>query len=466
LTTNSRLGAFAHTPFAVMWVATTCSFTGLAISDTASAWLMTSLNPDPRAVSLVQVASTLPMFLCTVPAGALADMVAPRRFLIILETFVTALMGLFGAVIYFHWLTPVYLLSTNFVLSVAWSLTTPAWLSITPLLVPRRDLAGANAANSVGYNISRAMGPVVAGLALARWGPAAPYWIFAVADSMSIAALLWWRPPRKTSSRFTRGRFIGALRIGFRHALKNKPLQDTMIRTVAVCPFASAYLALLPLIARHQGAQQGPLLYSVLLAVVSVGAVLGSLALAWMRKRFGPDLVVALGTGGLAIALVVFGLARHPAVAGAASLIAGAAWTIVLAGLYVSAQIALPDWVRGRGLAIFLTVIFGSVAFGSMIWGQVAANAGLEAALFAAAAGALLAIPLSWRWKLRSGEEDELSASAPEGGGADREARGGPRPRIEGQRTAYRGNSDLAPRVPAGSATAIARNRSKPITRS
>ena len=66
---HSRLGAFSHTPFAVMWVATTCSFTGLAISDTASAWLMTSLNPDPRAVSLVQVASTLPMFLCTVPAG-------------------------------------------------------------------------------------------------------------------------------------------------------------------------------------------------------------------------------------------------------------------------------------------------------------------------------------------------------------------------------------------------------------
>src|SRR5271170_3277705 len=165
-----RWGAFSHTPFAVMWVATTCSFTGLAISDTASAWLMTSLNPDPRAVTLVQVASTLPMFLCTVPAGVLADMVAPRRFLIILETFVTALMGLFGAVIFFHWLNPVCLLPTNFALSIAWSLTTPAWLSITPLLVPPRDLADANAANSVGYNISRAVGPIVAGLALAQTG--------------------------------------------------------------------------------------------------------------------------------------------------------------------------------------------------------------------------------------------------------------------------------------------------------
>jgi MFS family permease len=111
---SSDSGAFSHTPFVVMWVATTVSLTGLAISDTSSAWLMTTLNPDPRALSLVQVASTLPMFLCTVPAGALADMVQARRFLITLETLVVLLMGLMGAVVYFDRLTPVFLLSTNF----------------------------------------------------------------------------------------------------------------------------------------------------------------------------------------------------------------------------------------------------------------------------------------------------------------------------------------------------------------
>ena len=420
---HSRWGAFSHKPFAVMWVATTCSLTGLAISDTSSAWLMTSLNPDPRAVSLVQVASSLPMFLCTLPAGALADMVEARRFLILIETFVSTLMGLFGAIIYFHWLNPLYLLSTNFALGVAWSLASPAWLSITPLLAPPRDLASANAANSVGYNISRAVGPAVAGLAIARLGPAAPYWIFAAADLTSIAALIWWRPARKVGSRLTQQRLSCAVRIGFRHAIKNRSLQATMIRTAAVYPFASAYLALLPLIARHQVAQ-GPELYGVLLAVISVGAVLGSFALGWMRKRLNVDLVVALGTVGLAIALALFGLARDPLVAGTAALIAGAAWTVVLAGLYVSAQIALPNWVRGRGLSIFLTVIFGSITVGSAVWGQVAARAGLEAALFAASAGALLAIPLSWRWKLRSSEETDASGSAPRDV-AGKEAAGG-----------------------------------------
>jgi hypothetical protein len=171
---SSRPGAFSHTPFVVMWVATTVSLTGLAISDTSSAWLMTTLNPDPRAVSLVQVASSLPMFLCRVPAGALADMVQARRFLITLETLVVLLMGLMGAVVYFDRLTPAFLLSTNFTLSVIWSLASPAWLSTTPLLVAPRDLAGGNAANSVGYNLSRAVGPAAAGFAIAKLGSSSP----------------------------------------------------------------------------------------------------------------------------------------------------------------------------------------------------------------------------------------------------------------------------------------------------
>jgi predicted MFS family arabinose efflux permease len=285
-------------------------------------------------------------------------------------------MELPGAIIFFHLLTPIVLLSTNFVLSVIWSLASPAWLTTTPLLVAPRDLAGANAANSVGYNLSRALGPAAAGFAIARLGACSPYWLFAAADLLSIAALVWWRAPKKSGSSLTPQRVICAVRIGLRHAFKNRRLQATMVRTVAVYPFACAYLALLPLIARQQ-LTHGPELYGVLLAVVSVGAVLGSVVLTWMRRRLNADRVVALGTCGLAVALVLFGLAHNLFVAGPAALIAGAAWTVVLSVLYVSAQLALPEWVRGRGLSIFLTVIFGSITFGSAVWGLIAAKAGL-----------------------------------------------------------------------------------------
>ena len=407
---RSRFGAFGHPAFAVIWAASTFALTGIAMSDTASAWLMTNLNAAPRAVSMVQVASSLPMFLFTLPAGALADIVEPRRFLIVVETLITAMIGVFAAMIFFHLDTPVYLLATIFLLSAGWSLAAPAWLAITPLLVPRSDLDSATAASSVGYSLSRAVGPVIAGLAIARFGPAAPYWIFGAANLGSIAALLWWRAPKTTTDNLPAERLTSAVRTGLRHAVYNKHLRATLVRTVAVYPFACAFLALLPLVARHQ-MTGGPEVYGILLAAVSVGAIVGSFALAWLKKQFGPDRVVALGTVGIAVGLALFGFARFPGVACGAALLAGAAWTVVLSSLYVSAQIALPAWVRARGLAIFLTVIFGSVTLGSLVWGEIATTEGLRIAHFAAAAGALLAIPLTWRWKLQSAAGIDLSPS-------------------------------------------------------
>ena len=180
-----------------------------------------------------------------------------------------------------------------------------------------------------------------------------------------------------------------------------------MIRTVAVYPFACAYTALLPLIARDQTGM-GPEFYGVLLAVVSTGAVLGSFVLCWMRTQFGPDIIVALGTVGDAAAMVLFAFSRDPILAVCASVLAGASWTIVLVGLDVSALLCLPVWCRARGLGIFLTVIFGSVTAGSLVWGQIAKAAGLPTALFVAAAGILLMIPLTWQAKLRSVQGADL----------------------------------------------------------
>jgi hypothetical protein len=109
--------------------------------------------------------------------------------------------------------------------------------------------------------------------------------------------------------------------------------------------------------------------------------------------------------------MLLFGWARYPAVALAASVLAGVSWIAVLSTLNVSAQVALPEWVRGRGLAMFVTTFFGCLALGSAIWGQVAGMAGLPAAHFVAAVGALLAIPMTWRWKLQTGAGLDLSPS-------------------------------------------------------
>jgi MFS family permease len=156
---------------------------------------------------------------------------------------------------------------------------------------------------------------------------------------------------------------------------------------------------------------QGPELYGILLGAISAGGIGGSFALGWLKVKLGVDRVVAFGSLGTAMTLVLFGPVRDPMFAVGVSLVAGASWIVVLANLYVSAQDALPDWVRARGLAIFLTVIFGAMSVGSASWGQIDETAGLPMAYFMAAAGVVVAIPLTWRWKLQIGVGNDLSPS-------------------------------------------------------
>lgn len=406
----TRWGAFGHTAFIVIWGASMVSNVGVAIFDTASGWFMTNLSGDPLMVSLVQAATSLPMFLFTLPAGALTDIVDSRRLLIGVEIGVAVASALFAALVSLGFATPNILLLTTFLLGAGGALCAPAWVSIAPLLVPRRDLDGAVAANTVGYNLSRAVGPALGGVMIARFGVSMPFWIYAASNIVILTALFWWRQPRRSSDSLPAERLMSAVRTGIRHARNNPHLFGTLMRTLAFFPFASAYWALLPLVARRQ-MTEGAEFYGLLLGSIGVGAIAGSLTLNGLKARLGPDNLVALATVGTALALVLFGLAHDAWTAVGACLIAGATWTLALAALYVSAQVALPDWVRGRGLAIFLTMIFGASTVGSALWGQIAGVASLSIAHFAAAGAAMLAIPLTWRFKLQTGLGVDLHPS-------------------------------------------------------
>ena len=403
------LGAFAHPAFAVVWTASTCALIGIAMYDTTAGWLMTTLDLDPFDVSLLHTATTLPIFLFTLPAGAIADIVDPRRTIIAVSYAIAALMAVFAAMVWFEFTSPLLLLLTTLVLSAAWSLNHPAWLSIVPRLVPKPSIPAAIAANGVGYNISRTIGPALGGLIIVKFGVAAPFWIFVAANLAVIAALTWWRAPAKQTASLPAERLTSALRTGLRHAANNRLLWATMVRTLAIYPFNAAYWALLPLIARRTG--QGAEHYGLLLSAISVGAILGSLEQKKLRQRLGADLLVALGTILMAIALTLFAFVHELWVALLACLLAGVAWVTNLTCLFTSAQNVLPDWVRGRGLAVFLTVIFGTMTLSSAAWGDIAANTSLQTALLLAAVGAIAAIPLTWRWTLQQGAALDLSPS-------------------------------------------------------
>ena len=286
----------------------------------------------------------------------------------------------------------------------------PPWQAVVPQLVPKHDLAAAVAANSIGFNVSRAVGPALGGATIATLGIAAPFWINAVSNLTIVGALVWWQSPRQNARALPAERFSNAVIAGLRYARYNRHLRATLFRAVGFYFFASAYWALLPLVARTQ-ISGGPGLYGFMLGAIGGGAVAGSFALPWLKRTLGPDRLVAGGTFSTILALLLFGVAQNAATALVASVMAGAGWIAVLASLNVSAQVALPEWVRGRGLAFYMTVYFGTMTIGSALWGHVAGLLGLPAAHFIAAAGALAAIPLTWPWKLETGAEVDLTPS-------------------------------------------------------
>jgi MFS family permease/quinol monooxygenase YgiN len=406
----SFVAPFRYSAFAVIWTATLVSNIGGWMYSAASGWLMTGLNPDPLMVALVQAASSLPICLFAIPAGALADIFDKRKFLIVVETVTTAVSAVYAVIVGLGWATPANLLLFTFLIGAAGAMTVPAWQAVVTYLVAKDDLPPAIAANSVGVNISRALGPALGGVTIAAYGIVAPFWINAISNLGIVFSLLWWRPATRAGTLLPAERFGRAILAGLRYARHNRHLRATLVRAAGFFLFASAYWALLPLVAREQ-IGGGPDLYGVLLGMIGLGAVAGAFFLPWLKTRVGADWLVGLGALGQALAMVLYGIAREPATALAASAIAGASWIGALATLSVSAQVALPDWVRARVLALYTTVFFGCLTIGSAVWGEVAFAVGLANAHFLAAAGAVAAVALTWRWKLQTGTSIDLSPS-------------------------------------------------------
>ena len=402
--TDSAFAPLRQTTFAVLWLATVLGNTGTFMRDVASAWLMTGLSPSPTAVALVQTAAALPVFLLAIPAGVLADILDRRRFLIFSQMLLAAVSTTLLLLAANDRLSVEYLIALTFVGGIGAALSAPSWQAIVPELVPRADLKNAVALNSLGVNIARAIGPAVGGLALAHYGAGVVYGADVASYVIVIAALVWWRRPRRDGDDLSE-RFVGAFRAGLRYARNSRELHVVLLRAAVFFAFASSVWALLPLVARQMlGGGAG--FYGVLLGAVGAGAIGGALLLPRLRARLGADGLMLAAS--LVAAGVLGGLAASPPqwLAVALLLAIGVAWIVALTTLAGVAQSVLPNWVRGRGLAIYLMVFNGAMAAGSLVWGLVAQRAGLPATLLAGGIGLALTALALHRVALPAGVAD------------------------------------------------------------
>jgi MFS family permease len=384
--------------FRALWLAQFVANTGTWMQTVGAQWLMGDLGGGALAVALVQAATTLPVFLLVVPAGALGDILDRRRLLIAGQALTCVGAAGITATTAAGRTTPALLLGLISVMGVGQALSVPSFQAIQPELVSRSEVPQAAVLNGVNVNVARAVGPAVGGLLIAATGPAATF-AFNTVSFIGVLAVLyrWKRPPdhRPLGAEHV----VAATRAGARYILNAPRFATVLMRSALFMIFASGLWALLPAVAR------GPLElgaggYGVLLACVGIGAVGGAFVVGRLRAAIGANALVNGSTVVYGLSMFVIGAAQRPGPVLPALVAAGAAWIGVQSTLNATAQALLPAWTRARALAYFQLVFMGGQTLGAIGWGVIAGLAGLRAA-FVIPGCALLLVAAVTSWTLR-----------------------------------------------------------------
>ncbi|PSJ18931.1 MFS transporter [Nitrosomonas supralitoralis] len=393
----------------MLWVATLVSNIGTWMHDIGASWLMTTLSPTPIMVAMIQTATTLPIFLLAMPAGALADIVDRRSYLIVVQLWLALVAGLLGFMTLSGITSAWTLIALTFAMGIGTAMMMPAWAAMTPELVPRTELQSAIALNSLGINMARTIGPALAGIIVSFAGTGPVFILNAFSYLLVILALARWQREVPISE-LPNERFFSALRSGFRFARHAPDLQAAIIRGFGFFLFASASWALLPLLVKSMTIG-GPETFGILVASIGAGAVIGALVLPKLRKKISRDMLVALAAVVYASTMFALAIFDQLIFLCLAMSVSGIAWITVLSSLQVTAQMALPNWVRSRGLAVFMAVFMGSMALGSLLWGKVAEMTSISTSLMLAAIGTLVAVLVTWRWHIGDVDDVDLTPS-------------------------------------------------------
>ncbi|MBS77814.1 MFS transporter [Variovorax sp.] len=397
--------------FRMLWSTWLIANICMWMNDVAAAWMMTSLTTSPIWVALVQSASTLPVFLLGLPSGALADILDRRRWLMATQFWLAGTAIVLCAAIALDMMTAPLLLALTFANGIGLALRWPVFSAIVPELVPRPQLPAALGLNGIAMNASRIIGPLTAGMLIASAGSV---WVFALNAVLSVASgfvVLRWRREH-TPNPLGRERLISAMRVGVQFVWQSQRMRAVLSRITIFFFHSTALLALLPLLARNlQGGGAGT--FTLLLAAMGSGAIVAVLFLPRLRQALGRDQLVLRGTALQSAATAVMAFAPNAWVAVPAMFFGGMAWITVANSLSVSAQLALPDWVRARGMSTYQMAIMGASAIGAALWGQVATVTDLQVSLVVASVTGTLLMLAALRWVTDvSGEDDTTPAKA------------------------------------------------------
>ena len=391
-----------HRNYRLYWFGQIGSLVGAWMQSVAQPWLVLELGGSPLQLGTVLALMFAPSMIFAPIGGVLADRVDKRRVLMIVNLVAMLqaglLFGLASSGLVEIWHIYILALLAGFVNAVEM----PVRQAFAAELVPAEDLTNAIALNSTSFNLSRVIGPAIAGVTIAVFGVAINFGINAV-SYLSVLVGLWMldgralrrieRPDQYPSIR-------ASLAEGVRYAVATPTVLWPLVLLGGTAIFAMNFQTLLPLFTRNTlGLDSGG--YGALFAAMGAGSLAGSLMLAFTTSQ-RPMLGLILGGGALFLALeIALGFVSSPLVAFPLVAGIGLASMLMVNTINVTIQNSVPDVLRGRVMSLYVTVFAGTAPLGGLLAGALAESFGAPLA-FSLGATLAVAVLVLVAWQLRS----------------------------------------------------------------
>jgi len=390
-----------------LWLALVVSGCCVSAHEMAATWAMNSLGAPTLWLSMMSSAGTLPFFLFTLPAGALADLADRRRLLRIFNCWLAVSAGLLAVCAYLGGLTPEIILAGVFLLGTGFAFQAPVASASIPEIVGKEQLPSAIALGGIQMNLAGIIGPAIGGFLVPLVGVSSVFAMNALAFVLVLFAILTWK--RKSEVLDTPlesffDSFAGAVRY-MRYA---PGVQIVLLRNFTFGLLIGATPALIPVIGL-KALHLDPLKLGFVFTCMGLGSLAGALfILEPARKRLTSNQMTVLSGIVLAASYALMAIVRHPQVFFIVAALAGVAWTVSASELWVAGQRVIPDWIRGRMNATHMMVSQGGISLAGLVWGALATTVGLDCALFSASVLGIVGAFTARRWSIDFSTEINL----------------------------------------------------------
>ena len=364
------LAAFTYRDFRVLWFGAFASTVGTWMQKVAQSWLVFELTKSSFYLGLDDFLGQLPILLLTLIGGVIADRHDRRRLLVGSQCVQMTTAFTLAALVYWNRVHIWHILALSFTAGVAQAFGGPAYQSLVPSLVEKKDLPNAIALNSIQFNLARVFGPLLAGATLAAFGTAMCFGLNGLSFLIVIVALLsltiQHRPPAE------RKPILHELNVGLTYVRSESTIIALTVLASLTTFLGLPLLTFLPIFARdiyHGDVGR----YSVMMAFSGAGAVCGALVVAWLGrfKHMGLTLLIVQFAFGLFI--TAFAICRIGWLSHLLLFLAGAALIVVFSMTASLVQLIVPDHMRGRVMSVYMVAFRGGMPLGSL-WGGYAAS--------------------------------------------------------------------------------------------